>query len=551
MAFIRAMDAGPKTKQGVNGESVLTEDGVGDFRVTLYTMLNRGLQASYMAQHVEKARTQEEWEDLFVMAFQTRDIRGGKGERDLFQNLFSELAKRKPVEAAALVPLIPTYGCWRDMWVLLQLPSIPHIVKDAVLRFVKAEWDENRPDSLLAKWLPREKSKTFSDLVPMLVRTLIPDGAHRQRLVRYRKQVAERNRVLKTTEINMCGGTWSTIEPTHVPGRCLKIHKAAFLNKALTKRRGFKTRVVTESLRFPDSEDRNECRANFLTTLQKVARGEASLKGANVVHPHEIVAEFLKYRSGCDVDTDIDATLEAQWASIRDSAKSAGGLRKMVPMCDFSGSMSGIPLLVSMALGILISEVNHEAFKDRILTFDSEPEWHSFVGMKTVKQKIQSTIHAGQGLSTNFFLACQKIVERMEVERVPVGEEPEDLIVLTDMGWDAAANLNNSREEPWKTQIQRIQDMFVEASRRVWGPRMTGWKVPRIVVWNLCSSYNDFHATATDQGVVMVSGWSPAILKKLQGDGIPLQTPWSLLRAVLDDPRYQSVREALSTSFSV
>lgn len=523
MAFVAAMNA--PTKQGVNGETVYTEAGVGDFRVSLYTMLNRGLEAEYIKQEMAKARTQEEWEDLCVMAFQTRDVRGGKGERDLFRNMFCELAKQKPAVAVALVSLIPTYGCWRDMWELLQ-SALPSEVKEAILAFTKAEWDANRPDSLLAKWLPREKSKTYSNLVPDLARRLIDYGCHRQRLVQYRKQVANRNRALKTTEINMCGNSWSTIEPTHVPGRCLKLHSAAFLNKKLTRR------GVMEELRFPDSEDRNKCRANFQTVLKK---GE-SLKGADVVYPHEIVADCRKYH----IDEDVLAIREAQWVSIREAAKTAGGLRKIVPMCDFSGSMSGTPLLVSMALGILISEVNHQAFRDHILTFDSEPEWHSFVGMSSVREKVHSTCGAAQGLSTDFYKACQMIVNRMEEQRVPVGEEPEDLVVLTDMGWDAAANMR----QPWKSQIARIQDMFAEASRRVWPEHPTGWKVPRIVVWNLRAAYKDFHATAADEGVVMVSGWSPTIMKQLQGDGILLQTPWSMVRAILDAERYDAVRLA-------
>ena len=33
-------------------------------------------------------------------------------------------------------------------------------------------------------------------------------------------------------------------------------------------------------------------------------------------------------------------------------------------MADVSGSMSGMPMLVSIALGILISEVTHPSFKD-------------------------------------------------------------------------------------------------------------------------------------------------------------------------------------------
>lgn len=43
MAFIRTMDLPTHTKLGINGADVYTEKGVGDYRVSLFTMLNRGL----------------------------------------------------------------------------------------------------------------------------------------------------------------------------------------------------------------------------------------------------------------------------------------------------------------------------------------------------------------------------------------------------------------------------------------------------------------------------------------------------------------------------
>ena len=38
MAFVAAMNSPALTKTGVNGADVYTEEGVGDYRVTLFTM---------------------------------------------------------------------------------------------------------------------------------------------------------------------------------------------------------------------------------------------------------------------------------------------------------------------------------------------------------------------------------------------------------------------------------------------------------------------------------------------------------------------------------
>jgi hypothetical protein len=542
MAFVAAMSAPELTKVGVNGEEVYTEAGVGDRRLALFTMLIRGLERSYIAEQVKAMNLEDPkiLEDLFVMAFHTRDVRGGKGERVLFQHMMSVLAEHAPLRTmAAMVPLVPEYGCWRDMWELWR--TVPAL-ESAILSHVRKVWQEDvekqgktESISLLAKWLPRENSKTYPGLAKKLAGALFPEVPHRGRMMFYRRRVSNLNAYLSTCEVDMCAGTWSDIDPETVPGRALTLYNAAFLNKELGPLRQGK-RIASNQLRYPNNEDRMECRKHFLEFLVDVKNGVAKAKGANVVFPHEVVRSL----SDCS-EKDSQEMLEAQWASIREATAALGGLGRCVPMCDFSGSMSGLPMYISLALGILISEITHTSFRDHILTFDSEPSWHSFKECKTLTDKVQSLWNVGQGLSTDFYKACMLVVKKMEEARVPVGEEPEMLLVLTDMGWNAAGKDSNSA---WQSQIQRIQEEFRKASERVWGSSPVGWKVPTIVVWNLRAEYKDFQAKSDDQGVLTISGWSPNVLKALQVGNLDQMTPLAGLRAVLDDVRYEPVRRA-------
>ena len=57
--------------------------------------------------------------DLFVLCFHLRDCRGGKGEKDLSRWMFLELYDRYPKSARALLPLLPEFGYWRDMSLLI------------------------------------------------------------------------------------------------------------------------------------------------------------------------------------------------------------------------------------------------------------------------------------------------------------------------------------------------------------------------------------------------------------------------------------------------
>jgi hypothetical protein len=547
MAFVQAMNTPDLTKKGVNGADVYTEEGVGDYRVSLFTMLNRGLEVRYIQEYITKIfsrKINDEMRDAFVMAFQTRDVRGGKGERRLFQNFISALYDHDKEVVQKMLKLVPEYGCWRDMWEIVK--TVPELETD-VLNIVKEQFVEDLVKchsgqqskmSLLAKWLPRENSGTYPGLARKISAfTHVFEDSERKRMVKYRKDTSMMNKALKTVEINMCGKSWRDIKPEAVPGRCLKIHNKAFLNEPVKLHTG-------KGLRFPDNEDRMECRKHFQEFIEAMAKGEKKAHGANVVMPHELVVKALAHGTS----NDELAINQGQWVSIREETLKLGGLGKCVPMCDFSGSMNGLPKLISLALGILVSEINHSAFKDHILTFDAEPKWHSFAGKSTLKEKLDSIRGSlGQGLNTDFYKACMRIVEKMKQVKVPVGEEPEDLIVLTDMGFDAASRENgyytrSAKTPGWDTQIQQIRDEFKKAGEEVWGEG-NGWKPPRIVIWNLQAKYKDFHAKADQEGVVQLSGWSPSMLKALQKGGIQVMTPYMGMRAILDDERYDEVRK--------
>ena len=560
MSFIEAMNAPEQTKTGVNGDTVYTEAGVGNRLLTLFTMLNRGLEESYIRKNVKSiiahgasgTRPGEDVDvsggdmvDLCVLCFQTRDIRGGKGERDLFYVFFDELYKQQPLVAGLLVPLIPTYGCWRDMWELAtNVPALAETIYAHTKTVFESDVDllnkgECAKMSLLAKWLPREKSATWPGLAEELCTAIY---GPRTKTKVYRQQVSALNRALKTVEVNMCEGTWSSIVPTAVPGRNLKLHMKAFLN------------VGKDGEPRSTIEDRVVCRQHFLEFIEGLKSGKTQAKGAHVVYPHEVVEQMLKHRYSVyrmmelEQRNEIDI-LQGIWDSIRcEAEKSAAAFKKMVPLCDFSGSMDGRPKLVSLALGILISEINHSAFRDHILTFDSVPTWHSFKGRTNLFDKLKSVHDLGQGLSTDFYKACRLIIDKMVAGRVPIGEEPTDLIVLTDMGWDEASRPTpgctdrKNSSGPWKPQVQRIRDEFREAGQALY-PGSSGWTVPRIIVWNLRAEFKDFQAKAADDGVLVVSGWSPSVLKALQTGTIENMSPLAGLRSILDDERYDPVRK--------
>lgn len=517
-SFIEAMNT---TKAGVKGSDVYTEAGVGDMRVALFQTLVRGLTQKDVRRFIRSA-PEDHRTDLVVMAFQTRDVRGGKGERDLFYAMLDGLFVRWPELVDKLVPLIPEYGCWKDLVKLLIYDFVDKTITTKVIRatasLVQEQFEKDKVaehPSLLAKWLPREGSKMklqakyfagilFSDI-----------SDENDRFAAYRKAIAAINKKLNTTEITMCEGSWATLEPGHIPGKCMNVHRKAFLYQN------------TKAKKDPSNADRIACRDKFTEHLFSGGK----VKGANTVYPHEITKNIQ------DASKEEADLLSAQWVSIREAAAVGGGLRKTVPMCDFSGSMNGIPFDVSLALGILISEISSDAFKDHILTFDSVPHWVSFKDCATLKEKIEEATKYGHGLSTNFQAACDLILKRLVECAVPPEDAPEDLLVLTDMGFDAACGSYGhvKKTGQWETHCQMIRKSFADA----------GYTMPRIVIWNLRAEYKDYHAQAHEEGVLLLSGWSPAMLKALQGQGVKCATPYDGMRRILDDERYDLVRAAI------
>jgi hypothetical protein len=92
-----------------------------------------------------------------------------------------------------------------------------------------------------------------------------------------------------------------------------------------------------------------------------------------------------------------------------------------------------------------------------------------------------------------------------------------------------------------------IREAWKRAGEDMWNQPFVP---PRIVIWNLRAEYKDFHASADQDGVIMLSGWSPALFKVIQETRVEVITPMDALRLQLDDPMYDAVRERLRTLMS-
>ncbi len=545
----RTMNSSVSPKEGAKGSDVY--DGTGDKRVDLSVRMVRGADATELSILIlEVARVH--LVDAFVMAFHSRNVRGGKGERQIFAELYKALVAAQEPLATHLLDLIPHYGSWRDLLSLIDTcpKNSPYDrLKDSIYSLIVKQLQEDAAVaagtsiSLAGKWAPREGSA--NDEHARALATLLFPGKPDNRK-RYRQLVSSLNKRLDTIETHMCGGSWTDIKPATVPGRAGKLYAKALLNESAAEK---------GALRFPESEDRMACRDHFKEHFAAAAAGKATVHGSKTVFPHEVVK---KAKQGSLSESEKDQ-LRAVWSSMIADLKAGGGLDKAVLMADFSGSMQNAgsqgdtPYWVSMALGILGACATNGKF----MTFDSSPKWHSLPSADLFDCLDSIGRHVSQGTSTDFQAACDLLLADLKTARCKPGEEPKFLLVLTDMNWDQACASNgvsqftgssyrhHVKTKPWQTHLDMIKESFRRAGEDMHGPG-SALTPPQIVIWNLAANPSDFHATADTPGVSLLSGWSPTQFKVLMKEGPRCITPLETLRIELDDPQYDVIRERIA-----
>lgn len=526
-------------------------DSTGDARVDLSVRLVRGAEEEDLAARI-RAVADLDLVDAFVMAFHSRNVRGGKGERDIFQALYTGLLAAHPALALDLLDLVPHYGSWRDLFDMLLSDSVRDRIFEIVRTQLKVDQEAAAGSSisLLAKWMPREGSAKDA-LAKRLAAHLFPEavavGSARKQ---YRQLIAGLNRRLDTVETHMCAGDWATIKPAGVPGRAGKLYARAFLN--LKGSSG-------DEVRCPADADRVACAEHFKEHFAKAAKGEATVHGSKTVFPHEVVkkARFSEL-SVAEKDQ-----LTAVWSSMLGDLMAGGGLGDGILMSDFSGSMQSsgaqgdTPYWVSMALGILGSAACSPAFRGRLMTFDSTPTWHTFPSSDLFECLATINHSVSQGTSTDFQAAMDLVLKDLKAARCKPGQEPKFLLVLTDMNWDQACASNGISEftgntyrhhfktKTWTTHLEMIRESFRRAGEDMHGPG-GALTPPQIVIWNLAANPTDMHATANEPGVSLLSGWSPTQFRILQKEGPRSITPLETLRIELDDPQYDKIRERIA-----
>lgn len=501
----------------------------------------------------EKEVAKEYLSVLYRMIGHTRDIIDGKGEYTLtfmmihtWFDFYPELAK---FVLKCLVDMndkkIHQYGSWKDIKYFCEYckskgANISHPLVEYCIQLLNEQLrkDETVTEanhlSLLAKWVPREKS-TFGWLYEALAcdyynnfMVTATNSGQKQKAVlkcktQYRKLLSSLNRKLDTTQIKQCGRQWADIDfATKVTSITIAKQKQAFLNVKKDK-----------SVRYPDNQDRIDCAEHFRARIKKAAAGEVEIKGKRVA-----MADFTKQarelcRGGNQDEIDL---LNSQW---RDNGSQTGALGKMIAMVDVSGSMEGDPMEVAIALGIRIAEKS--ALGKRVMTFSSKPTWVNLEPYPDFVSMVGVVQNADWGMNTNFNAALNMILDAI-IQNKMSPEDVQDmvLVVLSDMQMDSGDNCDKN------VLYQIMEEKYAKAGNRVHGKP---YKPPHILFWNLRST-DGFPSLSSQANCSMMSGFSPALLNffcEKGMEGLQSCSPWGVLEQTLENERYKILADKLSS----
>lgn len=342
-----------------------------------------------------------------------RDVRGGLGERQTFRSILLWLEKNYPADAELLIPLIPEYGRWDDLFVF-ETDRLKHA---GFALFSRALQEGN---GLAAKWAPREHQKSGKKLAGELAKflNLTP--------TRYRKLVAG---LSNTVEQKMCARQWDDIDFGKIPSLAASRYQKAFAKNAAAAYQKYK---------------------------DALAAGEAKIN-AGAVYPYDVVKAMF------NGDVKVSA---AQWEALPNYL----GDDLILPMVDTSGSMScqvgGNPNMrcidMSVSLGLYIADKQKGAFKDMFLTFDSNPKIEVLKG--DIVTKMHSLRNCNWGGSTNLEGAFDEILRVAKSNKVAQADMPRYLLVLSDMEF----NPMSAGTTAFETARDKFQAAGYELPKLVW-----------------------------------------------------------------------------------
>ena len=419
--------------------------------------------------------------------FFARDIRGGMGERRFFRVAIGWLANHSPKSVKRNIEYFAEFGRYDDLLALLGTAS-----EGAMLAYVKSVWDKDIAElkkadgvvSLLGKWLPSVNTSSVAAVhnAKIVARYLgLSDAEYRKTLTALRARI-------RISENNLRERDYTFDYEKQPSGAMLKYRKA-FL--------------------------RNDC-GRYCEFLARVAEGKATLH-ADTLTPYDVVKKCF--------DTVNEAerkSLDATWKALPEFDCGSNALA----VVDGSGSMycygNPSPAAVALSLGIYLAEHAKGEYAGHFITFSETPKLVKIKG-KDIYEKVQYCQKFEEVANTDIAAVFELILKTAVKHKLPQSELPSRLYIISDMEFD------DCTEDASATNFESAKKRFEQF----------GYALPEIVFWNVASRSIGQPVTKNEQGVVLVSGFSPRIFSMITSGNL---SPYAFMTEVLSSDRYAKIK---------
>ncbi|KAG6848310.1 hypothetical protein H0H93_001335 [Arthromyces matolae] len=314
---------------------------------------------------------------------------------------------------------------------------------------------------------------------------------------------------LRVTETLMSSKRWDQIQYKRVPSVCMRNNSHLF---------------------FAHDEER------FDKYLTAVEGDRDKISGATLL-PHQLISEIARIGGYIEKDDSriqfnkrLYATqvrvIEAQWKTLIQRLRESGSIDNALAICDVSGSMyqdhsemegtphSIPPIYPAISLSLILASLAKPPFNAGFITFSQDPK---FVKLDLENRSLVDTVKtmsdADWGMNTDFDAVFLKLLLPLAVRNKVAKEDMiKRLFVFSDMQFDQAIPSSSSTlKDPanWKTNHDVVEEMY----------KALGYEVPQIVYWDL-AQYGTTEVKAEREGVALMNGFSPAMMKVFMGDDL-------------------------------
>lgn len=426
--------------------------------------------------------------------FYLSDIREGQGRRDFFRLALLEVINYNIKVAEQLLSYIPEFGRWDYLYWFINTP-----LERAAFKVFAAEVEravDNKEASLVFKWLASEDASSKETI-------------HNAKLTRkyfgltareYRKLLSWGRKELgnAVVERKMSANEWLSIDYSRVPSVAMKNYRKAFERHN------------------PD---------HFESFISDVKSGKTKIN-SSVLYPSDI-ARADDQSHGLSRDA-----LVEQWKALPNYLSE--NVRALA-VVDTSGSMTWgsnpIPIDVATALGVYLGERIVGEFNNTVISFSAQAKLIELQG-KDALQKIQYLKRKSINENTNLQSVFALLLDTARQHSVPASEMPNRIIIISDMEFDRATSGWNWRDGQHNntTNLEAIKQKY----------ELSGYEFPQIIFWNVEARNQQVAATVNESGVILVSGYSPVIMKSVLSDE-PYITPYKAMLHTVDVPRYSFI----------